>query len=143
MKHVRLTSDGATFVLVFAPGDEVVNAIAAFAREEGVRAARLTGIGGFSKATLGYFRREAHRYEHISIEEQVELVSLVGDIAIKDDAPLLHAHAAVGHADGHVSGGHLISATVWPTLELFVDVYPLELIKRDQPDLGIATIELP
>jgi hypothetical protein len=143
MKYLRLGSgQGQTFVLVFDTGDEVVSEIKRFAQAEEVRAARLTGVGGFSQAELGYFRRDVLSYESIPVTEQVELLSLIGNITVKDSEPLLHAHAIVGHRGGGTSGGHLIAATVWPTLELFVDVYPTELLKRQRRELGIATIDL-
>jgi predicted DNA-binding protein with PD1-like motif len=143
MKYLRLGSgQGQTFVLVFDTGDEVVGEIKRFAQAEDVRAARLTGIGGFSQAELGYYRREILSYESIPITEQVELLSLIGNITVKDSEPLLHAHAVVSHRGGGTSGGHLIAATVWPTLELFVEVYSTELVKRQRPELGIATIDL-
>ena len=113
-----------------------------FARAEGVRAARLTAIGGFSSAVLGYFSRERRSYEHIAVDEQVELLSFLGDIATKDDEPLLHAHVVVGHRDGRTTGGHLIGATVWPTVELFADVYSDPIVKKQRAELGIATIDI-
>jgi uncharacterized protein len=131
-----------SYALVFEPGDDVVSEITAFTRAERVRAGRLTGLGGFSKATLGYFDREKKVYEPIPIDEQVELLALLGSLALREGEPLLHAHAVVGRRDGSASGGHLLSATVWPTLELFIDAYPTTLNKHDRPELGIATIDI-
>lgn len=143
VKYLRLGAGSPqSFVLVFQPGDAAVDEIMAFARSERVRAARLTAIGGFSRATLGYFDRNALAYEHVPIEDQVEVLSLLGDITVKDGEPLLHAHAVVGRRDGSTAGGHLIAGTVWPTLEVFVDVYPAEIVKKQRPELGIATMDL-
>lgn len=143
VQYSRLGSDQQnSFVLVFAPDEPIVDGIMQFARAEGVRAARLSAIGGFSKAVLGYFSREHLSYEHVAVDEQVELLSLIGDIATKDGERLLHAHVVVGHRDGHTTGGHLISATVWPTVELFADVYSTPIVKKQRAELGIATIEL-
>lgn len=141
MKYTSLGSGPVqTFALAFEAGDEAMQDIAAFARAENVAAARFFGVGGFSEATLGYFDRAEQRYEPIAIGEQVELLSILGNICLKDGAPLVHAHAVVGHRDGSVRGGHVLRALVWPTLELFVDVYPVQLVKVQQPSLGIATI---
>lgn len=143
MNYSRLGSDYQnTFVLVFAPNEAIIDGIMEFARAEDVRAARLTAIGGFSKAVLGYFSRDRLSYEHIPIDEQVELLSFIGDIATKDGAPLLHAHVVVGHRDGRTTGGHLIAATVWPTVELFADVYSDPIVKKQRAELGIATIDI-
>ena len=143
MKYTGLTSgEIKTYALIFDIGDDVPAEIIRFAKEQKVMAARLTGIGGFSQATLGYFVRDRKEYEPIAIDEQVELLSLIGDVAWSGEEPLLHAHAVVGHRGGSVSGGHLIAARVFPTLELFVDVYDYELRKRNRPEIGIATISL-
>ncbi len=143
MKYAGLTSgEIKSYALIFDIGDDVPAEIIRFAKEQKVMAARLTGIGGFSQATLGYFVRDRKEYEPIAIDEQVELLSLVGDVAWSGEEPLLHAHAVVGHRGGSVSGGHLIAARVFPTLELFVDVYDYELRKTNRPEIGIATISL-
>jgi uncharacterized protein len=143
MKYAQI-ADGPTktYALVFAVDDEAITEITAFAKRENVTAARLTGIGGFSQATLGYFDRDKKQYEPFPVKQQVEVLSLVGDIALREGAPLVHAHAVVGHRDGSVTGGHLIVARVWPTLELFVDVYSYRLQKLPDAGVGIATIDL-
>ncbi|HME81223.1 MAG TPA: PPC domain-containing DNA-binding protein [Candidatus Eremiobacteraceae bacterium] len=143
MRYAQI-ADGATktYALVLATDDEAVSEITAFAKLENVTAARLTGIGGFSQATLGYFDRDKKQYQPFPVPEQVEVLSLVGDIALRDGAPLLHAHALVGHRDGSVTGGHLIMGRVWPTLELFVDVYSYRLQKLPDADVGIAILDL-
>jgi predicted DNA-binding protein with PD1-like motif len=70
-----------TFVLVFDKGDEVVSETTDFAGENALDAATLTAIGAFSGATLGYFDIVKKEYEKIPVEEQVEMLSLIGDIA--------------------------------------------------------------
>ncbi len=71
-----------TFALVFQTGDEVVSEMTNFARENSLDAASITAIGAFSGATLGYFDIEQKEYERIPVEEQVEVLSLVGDVAL-------------------------------------------------------------
>src|SRR6185437_16158014 len=107
-----------TFILVFATGDEVTKPLLAFARQQHIEAASFTGIGAFQHVTLGYFQFEKRDYKRIPVDAQVEVVSLVGNIAIGDDGPRLHAHVVVGRSDGTALGGHLMDATVRPTLEI-------------------------
>ncbi len=82
-----------TFALVFDPGDEVMEELTNFAKENGLSAARFTAIGAFSDATLGYFDMEKKEYRKIPVDEQVEVLSLVGDVALFEGEPKLHAHA--------------------------------------------------
>jgi uncharacterized protein len=58
------------------------------------------------------------------VGEQVELLSLAGDVALSDGEPVIHAHVVVGCRDTTTRGGHLIDATVRPTLELIIEDPP-------------------
>jgi predicted DNA-binding protein with PD1-like motif len=132
-----------TYALVFETGDDVCDLLLSFAREHDVDCAQLTGLGAFSRAVLGYFDWEKKVYERIPIEEQVELLSLVGDIARTDDGgPKLHAHVVLGKRDGSACGGHLIEAQVRPTLELILVESPEHLRRRSDPETGLALISL-
>ena len=143
MKSKRVaTGAETTFVLVFDKGDEPVDGIAAFAREQQLEAGHFTGIGAFSDLVVGYFDRERRDYERIAIREQVEVLSLVGDIAIEGEEVRVHAHVVVGKADGSAHGGHLLEAHVWPTLEVVLAQTPEPLRKRFDPETGLALINL-
>jgi predicted DNA-binding protein with PD1-like motif len=90
----------------------------AWALQHHVDAASFSGIGAFRTATLGYFDVDAREYVPIELDEQVEVLSLQGNIAMADDEPTVHAHVVVAKRDGTAHGGHLLTAYVRPTLEL-------------------------
>ena len=91
---------------------------------------------------LGYFDRERKEYEEIPVDEQVEVLSLVGDVALDPDgAPVVHAHAVLGKRDGSTAGGHLLEGHVRPTLEVMLIESPAHLRKRHDPETGLALIE--
>jgi predicted DNA-binding protein with PD1-like motif len=130
-----------TWALIFEKGDEVMGALTAFAREQRLTAGHFTAIGALSAATLGYFDRARKDYTKIQVDEQVEVLSLVGDVAIDGGEPKIHAHVVVGKADGTAHGGHLIGAHVWPTLELILTAPPGHLRRRSDPETGLALLE--
>jgi hypothetical protein len=105
-------------------------------------AAEFTGIGAFSAAVLGYFDWQRKDYTRIPVDEQVEVLSLTGNIALADGEPKLHPHVVVGKADGSAHGGHLLEAHVRPTLELIVTESPAHLQRRSDPETGLALIRL-
>ena len=143
MKSRILNSgDQTTYAVVLDQGDEVVQMLTAFARDHGLDASQITAIGAFSEATLGYFDRATKQYRKIPIREQVEVLSLVGDIALDGDQPKLHAHVVLGKSDGTAHGGHLLDARVWPTLEVIVTESPRHLRRRMDPASGLALIDL-
>jgi predicted DNA-binding protein with PD1-like motif len=132
-----------TFVAVLDAGDEAVESITRFAADREIDAGQLTAIGGFSHATLGWFDRRAGDYRRIPVGEQVEVLSLLGDLAMGEDGrPKLHAHAVLGRADGSTVGGHLLAGEVWPTLEVVVGEAPAALRKRTDRETGLALIDL-
>lgn len=143
MKSKLLDASGQkTFALVFDKGDEVVAGLTGFAKAESIGAAHFTAIGAFSEATLGYFERDRKDYKRMRVTEQVEVLSLLGDIAVdQGGAPKVHAHVVVGLSDGQTRGGHLLDARVWPTLEVILVESPAFLRKRHDPDSGLALID--
>lgn len=122
MKSKLLTRDGGrAHALIFETGDEVVAALREFAQREKIGAARFTAIGAFQSATLAFFDWETKKYQELPVEEQVEVLVLAGDLALKDDKPEPHIHVVLGRRDGSTRGGHLVRAIVRPTLELMLE----------------------
>jgi uncharacterized protein len=131
-----------TFVLVCDRGDNPVEALTAAAKRFDLRAASLTGIGAFAAVTLGFFDHARRDYRRRVIREQVEVLSLIGNIALDRDEPRVHAHVVVGRADGAALGGHLLGGAVDPTLEVTLVEAPATLQRRTDPTTGLALIDL-
>jgi predicted DNA-binding protein with PD1-like motif len=107
-----------TFAVIFDKGDEAKKGLTDFAKREGLGVSQITAIGAFSDVTLGYFDRQKMEYLKIPVREQVEVLSLLGDIVADKGEPSVHAHVvAAGKRDGSTVGGHLLEAHVWPTLK--------------------------
>jgi predicted DNA-binding protein with PD1-like motif len=142
MKSTLLDAAGPrTWALIFDKGDEPVAGLTAFAKAQKLGAAHFTAIGAFSDVTLGYFDRAKRDYKKIPLHEQVEVLSLIGDVALDKGEPKIHAHVVVGRADGEARGGHLLEAHVWPTLEVVLVESPRHLRKRHDPETGLALID--
>jgi len=143
MKSALLDERGGlrTFVIVLATDDEAVKSLTSFAVNQHLAASHFTAIGAFSRAVVAYFDWSAKQYRHISIDEQVEVLSLMGDVTIEDGKPKVHAHVVLGKADATAHGGHLIEASVRPTLEIVVTETPRPLHRRFDPASGVALID--
>jgi hypothetical protein len=131
-----------TFVVILDSGDEFMRCMRRFAREEELTASQFTAIGAFSSAVLGYFEWDRKDYHRIRIEEQVEVVSLLGDIAVTKGESTLHAHVTLAKRDGSAWGGHLMEGIARPTLEIIVSEAPASLVRSHDPDTGLALINL-
>lgn len=143
MKARLLNEHGGlrTFALVLATGDEALAAITSFARERELRATQFTAIGAFSRVVVAYFDWTTKEYRHIPIEEQVEVLSLVGDVTLEKDIPKVHAHVVIGKADATAHGGHLVEGVVRPTLEILMTETPAYLRRRFDPESGLTLID--
>jgi predicted DNA-binding protein with PD1-like motif len=136
------SNDERTFALVFDTGDEPMATLSIFAKQLQLAGSHFTGIGAFSDVVLGYFDWKRKRYEQIPVREQVEVLSLVGDITIVDGEPKVHAHVVVGKADGTAHGGHLLEAHVRPTLEVVLVESPVHLRRAPDAESGLPLIDL-
>lgn len=131
MKSKKIGSHPDAYVLIFEIGDEIATLLDTFASEHDLSASSFKAIGALSSVRLGWYNPETRLYETaVDLDEQLELVSLIGDIGKLEGVPTVHAHMVVGRRDGSTAAGHLLHAIVHPTTELFLTEYPTSLVKQ-------------
>jgi predicted DNA-binding protein with PD1-like motif len=130
------------WVVAFGKGDEVMSGLTDLMKREDIKGAHLTAIGAFSSALFGWFDKDLKAYRDIPVTEQVECISLIGDVGVAEGKPALHVHGCVGHPDGRVTGGHLLQAVTWPTLEVFVSEVERPLQKRKDDETSLELFDL-
>ena len=127
-------ADVVTYVVVCDPGDEAVSrADAIRAGQNGWRPPRSPRSARSSTRPSAGSTARPSDYRRIQVDEQCELLSLIGDVAEGQDGPILHVHAVLGLSDGTTRGGHLLEGRVFPTLEAIVTETPAELRKMTAP----------
>jgi uncharacterized protein len=145
MKDTKIAGDAGseTRVVILDSGEEAFTTLTKFVNAAGVTAASLTAIGAFEKATIGWFDFDRKTYKNIEVDQQCEVLSAIGDVAVGDDGKAsLHVHVVLGLSDGTTRGGHLMAGTVRPTLEVVLTDTPAHLRRKKNPDIGIALIDL-
>jgi uncharacterized protein len=131
-----------TYVLILSQGDEVLTALADFAKAHRVGNAHFSAIGAVRDPEVGWFDPSRKQYKGMSLHEQMEVLTLSGDIALgAGDQPIVHAHIALARSEGQAWGGHLLQATTSPTVELYITTYPEALHKRLDPTTGLQLID--
>ena len=141
MRFTHLADNPSTFAVIFETGDELASGLKRFAEEQNLAGSSFKAIGAFSRVKLAWFNWESKQYQpSVDLNEQVELVSLIGDIALKDGKPEVHAHVVVAKSDGTAHGGHLQEAQVRPTCEVVLTESPRSLQKQVDPASGLALI---
>lgn len=143
MRFKRVSEMPVTYAVIFETGDEIASGLKTFAKERRLKDSSFKAIGACEYVKLGWFDWETKKYETaVELKEQVELLSMIGDVAVKDGEPQVHAHVVVGRRDGTAHGGHLLEARVRPTCELILTESPEELRKEMDPEIGIALIRV-
>jgi len=131
-----------TFAVILESGEEVMEKIMEFAKEQKISASQFTAIGAFSNTIVGFFDFSIRDYKKIPFKEQMEVLTLNGDITLFKGEYKIHAHVVLGKEDGTAHGGHLLKATVHPTLEIILNESPAYLSREINQDTGLALIKI-
>jgi predicted DNA-binding protein with PD1-like motif len=125
------------------PGEDVLGSIEEVARKHGVQSGQLSLIGAISQAKLGYYHRESAKYRDFTVDEDVEVVSCIGDISTHEGNLVVHAHMVVADEKGKCWGGHLLSGcTVSVTIELVIIETEIELIRKRDDVTGLNLLHI-
>jgi predicted DNA-binding protein with PD1-like motif len=133
--------EAPAYLLVFHTGQEVMRGLVAFAKKYDLVAGHVTGIGAVSGAVIGYFDPQKNAYLRNQQNDQAELLSLTGNLALNDNAPFFHIHVALGLRDGAARGGHLFEAMVRPTVELVLTSSTRPVRRKVDRDTGLPLLD--
>lgn len=140
---MKFVQDSGRYILKFDKGEEVVEGLAGFIKDQNISSAWVSGLGGLSAVSIGYFDQNELKYCWQDYAGSLELTNLTGNIARQDDEPALHLHATVSDESLKCVGGHLKSAVVGGTVEVLVT--PLEdmsLTRQKDQATGLNLLNL-
>ncbi|ASA77724.1 PPC domain-containing DNA-binding protein [Thermococcus sp. 5-4] len=130
-------SRGRNFLFRIPEGEELLKFINEFAKKNNVLIGTVSAIGSLKNPKIGYFDEDAGEYKVIELTGTYELVSLAGNISVKDGEPFAHIHVALGDSDGMLYGGHLVEGEVF-VAEVFMQELLGELLERKPQENGLA-----
>ncbi len=138
------TEKGSGFVLRLEQGDDILKTLKQFADTKRVYAAFFEGIGSLYKARLGHYDfKDTKTYKYETFDEDLEILSLSGNVSTIDDKALPHAHATLGRRDFSVIGGHLEEGSFANMVEVNLTTLPGKLEKARDADIGLNLLRLP
>lgn len=119
-------------------GEDLHRSVLELAEREGITGGAVTALGAVRDVVLGYYNLERRDYDRTTVPGEVELASAVGTLSRLDGNPHLHLHAVVSSRDGRTYGGHLFSAKVAATVELFVHVADAPIERTPDEATGLS-----
>ena len=141
VKQIKDTPEEKVYAVIFSKDDEVLSGLTDFVIQHEIKDAHFTAIGAVNGATLAWLDPSKKIYHRIPVTEQVEVVSLIGDVATFNDKPIVHMHAVLGKPNGSTLGGHVFELNVNPTLEVFLTANTIGLKKKPDDASGMKVID--
>ncbi len=121
---------GRTFMGRIPYGEDVLDSLTGFVREKGIKKGRLQMIGAVQRAVVGFYDSRSGKYVDIVYDKSMEVLSLTGNISVKDGEPFVHAHVTLGDEQGRSFGGHLMGGTVVFAAEFIIEEFQGEDLER-------------
>jgi predicted DNA-binding protein with PD1-like motif len=140
--NMKFKQFGNKYIIRIEKGEEIVETLKQFCKEQNINLGSITGLGATNKAVLGLFKTESKEYKSNEFNGDFEITSLVGNISEKDGEIYLHIHANIGNEDGQVFGGHLSSAVVSATFEGVIDKIEGNVNRYFEKGIGLYLLEL-
>ena len=126
------------YVLRLDPGEEIVASLTRLVEQEQVQLGSVTAIGAANDVTIGIFSTQEKQYHARRYQGDYEISALVGNVTRKEEEPYLHLHITIGNpVTGEVHAGHLTSATISATLELFLQVWDGQVGREFSDQVGL------
>ncbi len=119
-----------------AKGEDLLAALEKVARDQAITLGEVQALGAVSQARLGYYNQAERQYYLLELDRPLEIASLIGNISLKDDKPMVHAHVTLADQDGRAFGGHLADGTLVFACEFAIQEYrsAIPLVRRlDEP----------
>jgi len=140
-KSSKDTPEEQVYSIIFYKDDEVLSGLTDFAIAHRVLDAHFTAIGAVSSATIAWLDLSKKMYRRIAVTQQVEVVSLIGDIAVFNGVPVVHMHTVLSKRDGSTIAGHVFELVTNPTVEVFMTVNKTPLSKKADDPSGMKLID--
>lgn len=139
MRHQKIDD---TYVIRLDKGEKVLESLTAWCEANNVSAAHLRGIGAVEHASFGYYDIGAKQYHFTEYNEMLEVVSMQGNVALKEGKPFLHVHAVFTGQDNTARGGHVQEMTVGVVLEVMLEPLSHEIVREHDECIGLYLMDL-
>ena len=130
------------YVLRLDPGEEIVASLTRLVEQENVQLGTVSALGAAGDVTIGIFNTKEKQYYSQRYQGDYEISALVGNVTRKEGEPYLHLHITIGNpVTREVHAGHLSSAVISATLELFLQVWDGQVGRKFSDQVGLNLFE--
>jgi len=139
VEKVNYRKVGDNIFVSLQTGDLVNESLREIAVKENISNAWINGIGAIDSVEIGYMDVVNKKYQKRNFNDNYELISLIGNITIKDGVPFVHTHITFSDTEYKVFGGHLFDANITATGEIILTVTDSKIDRQFNENVGIHT----
>ena len=134
---MKYTKTDDRYIIKIERGEEVMATLTSFCEQEGIKNALLTGIGAVEWVSCGYYELSTKKYHFTEYDEMVEVISMTGNVALKEGRPFLHVHAVFTDTKNKAFGGHVQEMRVGVVLEVVLTPLSSSIVRELDEDIGL------
>lgn len=123
MSIIKQVQPTKLFMGKLSHGCDLLEEMTEICRKQNIVLGRIEGLGAVQKACLGFYNQNSRTYQCLSLDQPLEITKLVGNVSIKDNSPIIHAHITLASEDGTAYGGHLMPGTIVFAFECIVQSF--------------------
>ena len=114
------------------PGEKIVASLLGYleGRQAEIPSGFISAIGAVLSCEIGWYSIPDDKYQTRIINENCEIIGIIGNFAWIDGKSVVHAHISLGKEDYSIVGGHLIEGTVSVTAEIYIHKAPIAVTRK-------------
>ena len=136
-----LNESNDRIILRVDPGEELREIVQNVCKEKGISAGWVSALGSSQKLQLAYYNLDTKGYETKDFNEHLEIVTITGNIALKDSEPFLHIHGTFSDSDMKVIGGHVNSCVISATGEVVIHIGEGAMVRLHDEETGLFLLQ--
>ena len=119
-------------------GGDLLEELTTICEENNIRLGRVEALGAVQKAHVGFYDQRVREYDFLEMDEPLEITKLIGNISLRENKPMVHAHITLSDSQGNAYGGHLAPGTIVFATEFIITSYDgPDYVRDDDEPTGL------
>ena len=134
---MKLIKDGNKHYISLDKGENINESLLTVSDNYNIDSGWINGIGAIHDVEIGYFDTDSKGYVKKKFNNHYELLSLSGNVSIKEGNRFIHTHITFSGTDFKVIGGHLFDAKIAAAGEFLIDSSAFKLNRKYNDEIGL------
>lgn len=139
---MRTTKTDGIYIIRIDKGEDVVKSLTEFCMQNEIQNATFTGIGAVEWLKCGYYALDEKKYYFTEYDSLVEVVSLTGNVMLKDGAPMIHVHGVFTDTTNTAFGGHVVEMRAGVVLEVVLTPLSSTISRTHDDCIGLYLMDI-